>query len=411
MMTKEENEMLTRVGPGTPAGELLRRYWHPVAVARELSEENPTKSVRVLGEDLVLFKDKRGKVGLLADRCAHRGASLLYGRVEERGIACAYHGWLYDTEGSCLECPAEPAGSKFYLTVKHRAYPVQRFLGFYWAYMGPLPAPEIPRFDIWLRKDGRRGIAIYPILDCNWLQSMENSVDPAHLQILHLDTTRPFKAPNTTRGFIDEIASYEFREVPFGIMKRRVFKSGFVDEHPLIFPNNLRQSNSTQFRVPIDDTHTWHVHILFEPTEDGSVVEQSEEEITVEYIENFKNPPHALYPLAGYTMHQPLAQDCMAWESAGPIWDRTQERLGTSDRGIVMFREMLKRESAKVQSGLDPIGVYRGDHPMIDTKLGEALESGQYGDRPVKRIWSLRDEDRRDIIGPPPRKEPARDVA
>src|SRR5437870_2877373 len=145
MLTREENETLTRVGPGTPAGELLRRYWHPVAAACELTDQQPTRFVRVLGEDLVLFKDKSAKIGLLADHCSHRGASLFYGRVEERGIACAYHGWLYDTQGNCLETPAEPADSKFYLTVKHRAHPVEKLMGFYWAYMRPPPAPPIRR--------------------------------------------------------------------------------------------------------------------------------------------------------------------------------------------------------------------------------------------------------------------------
>src|ERR1041385_3441523 len=161
VLTREENERLTRVGPGTPAGELLRRYWHPVSIAREL-DDTPTKFVRLLGEDLVLFKDKSGNVGLLADHCAHRSASLLYGRVEERGISCAYHGWLYDTAGNCLECPAEPAGSMFHLTVKQQAYPVQKFVGLYWAYLGPLPAPVIPRYDIWAREDGHRRIGVYP---------------------------------------------------------------------------------------------------------------------------------------------------------------------------------------------------------------------------------------------------------
>ena len=123
MLTREENEKLTRVGPGTAAGELLRRYWYPVGVATELTEETPTQLVRILGETLVLFRDKKGRVGLLDDRCAHRGASLCYGRVEERGIACPYHGWLYDTKGNCLETPAEPADSKFHLTVKQRSYP------------------------------------------------------------------------------------------------------------------------------------------------------------------------------------------------------------------------------------------------------------------------------------------------
>ena len=199
MLTREENERLTRVGPGTPGGELLRRYWHPVAVVQELTEQKPTKFVRLLGEDLVLFRDTSGRVGLLADHCSHRGASLLYGRVEERGIACAYHGWLYDVEGNCLETPAEPPDSRFHLTVRHRAYPVQKFLGMYWAYLGPAPAPVIPRYDIWVRKDGQRKIQVHPPIDCNWLQASENSVDPAHLQILHQELTGRGRDRKSTR--------------------------------------------------------------------------------------------------------------------------------------------------------------------------------------------------------------------
>src|ERR1044071_5219664 len=223
MLTAEENEYLTRVGPGTPAGELLRRYWHPVAIAADLTPETPTKFVRILGEDLVLFVTPQGEAGLLNDRCAHRGASLSYGRVEERGIACAYHGWLYDTKGDCLECPAEPAGSKFHLTVKAKAYPVREFIGMYWAYLGPLPAPEIPPYDLWTRKDGIRKLAKYPRLDCNWLQSLENSVDPAHLQILHQEFIgRGSKPKSTTRGFTDDVKSFDFYEAPYGIVKHRV---------------------------------------------------------------------------------------------------------------------------------------------------------------------------------------------
>src|SRR5256885_14023709 len=147
-LTQAENELLTRVGPGTPGGELLRRYWLPIAAAQELTEASPTKFVRVLGEDLVLFVDKSGNYGLIQDHCPHRGASMLYGRVEERGIACAYHGWLYDTAGNCLETPAEPAGSMLHLTIRHRAYPVQKYFGLYWAYLGPEPVPPIRRLDI-----------------------------------------------------------------------------------------------------------------------------------------------------------------------------------------------------------------------------------------------------------------------
>src|SRR5713226_8808626 len=210
-MTPEENELLTRVGPGTLGGELFRRYWHPVAMPPEISEESPTKFVRMLGEDLVLFRDKSGRVGLIGDHCSHRGASLLYGRVEERGIACAYHGWLYDTTGNCLETPAEPAGSLFHLTVKHKAYPVQRLAGLYWAYLGPLPAPTLPPYDLLVRRDGRHTVQLRGQLDSNYLQAMENSVDPAHLMILHQITAgRGKPVTNTTRGFTDDVEKFDF---------------------------------------------------------------------------------------------------------------------------------------------------------------------------------------------------------
>ncbi|MEA2640844.1 MAG: 5,5-dehydrodivanillate O-demethylase oxygenase subunit [Chloroflexota bacterium] len=371
VLTREENELLTRVGSGTPMGELLRRYWHPVAVAQELTDEQPTKFVRILGEDLVLFKDKSGNVGLIQDHCAHRGASLLYGRVEERGIACAYHGWLYDTSGSCLECPAEPAGSMFHLTVRMVAYPVQKFCGLYWAYLGPLPAPVIPRYDVWVREDGVQKIDVYPRLDCNWFQATENSVDPAHLQILHQDTNGR-RAPNTTRGFTDDIASFDFYETPYGIIKKRTYTNGRVDEHPLIFPNILRVSNVTQIRVPIDDAHTSIFFIRFVPGD--LTVGARDEEPEVTYVEPFKSVPEALHPFTRFRMDKVLAQDHMAWETQGPIADRTTERLATSDRGIVLLRTVMKREIERVQRGEDPKAVIRDpNHGTIDTNLSESL--------------------------------------
>src|ERR1044071_4507949 len=184
VLTPEENALLTQVGPGTPGGELLRRYWLPIAAAPELTDESPTKFVRGLGEDLVLFKDKSGNIGLIQDHCPHRGASLMYGRVEDRGISCAYHGWLYDTAGNCLESPAEPEGSMFHLTVKQRAYPVEKLFGLYWAYLGPLPAPPIRKLDIMQ----------YPVehimemdFDANWVQVLENNLDGSHIYVLHQD--------------------------------------------------------------------------------------------------------------------------------------------------------------------------------------------------------------------------------
>jgi 5,5'-dehydrodivanillate O-demethylase len=375
MLTREENEMLTRVGPGTPAGELLRRYWQPVGIAKELTADNPTQLVLILGEVLVLFRDTRGRAGLIADRCSHRGASLCYGRVEERGIACPYHGWLYDTQGNCLETPAEPRESKFHLTVKQKSYPVQKYAGLYWAYMGPGAAPLLPKYDVWERGDGRREIFIQPQLDCNWFQPMENSVDPAHLQILHQDTAgRGRQIGNTTRGLTDDVAKFDFCEVPYGIMKRRTYRNGMIDEHPLIFPNILRQGNCTQIRVPMDDTHTKIFFVRFFPNEDGGLV-QEEDDVPFEYIKPYKNPPGALHPYTQFRMDEVQAQDHMAWETQGPIANRTTERLTSSDRGIILLRQIMMREIARVQQGQDPMGVIRDParHVMIDTNLMNSI--------------------------------------
>jgi 5,5'-dehydrodivanillate O-demethylase len=374
MLTSEENDLLTRVGPGTPAGEMLRRYWHPISVARELSDEHPTKFVRILGEDLVIFRDKSGRTGLLADKCAHRGASLVYGRVEERGIACAYHGWLYDCEGNILETPPE-RNDAIMKSVKIKAYPVQVYLGLIWAYMGPAPAPPMTRFDSLFRDDVHRSIIVHPVLDCNWFQAMENSVDPAHLQVLHQEFAgRGGRVPtNTTRGFTDDVESYEFYETGYGVMKKRTYKNGMMDEHPLVFPNILRQGQSTQFRVPIDDEHTIHIHVVCSLAQEGDDMSDVWDP-PVEYKEPYKEPADALHPKARFTLHQVIPQDHMAWETQGPIADRSLEKLSYSDRGIVLYRRVAKREIERVAAGEDPIPVQRDpDHAMIDTNLLDGI--------------------------------------
>jgi 5,5'-dehydrodivanillate O-demethylase len=378
MLTQEENEMLTRVGPGTPAGELLRRYWHPVAIAAELPEDNPVKFVRILGEDLVLFQTKNGELGLLEDRCSHRGASLSYGSVDERGLACAYHGWLYDIHGNCLDVPSEPADSNFCRSIEHKAYPVQKLAGLYWAYFGPQPAPVIPKYDVWARTDGWHWLRALPQLDCNWLQAMENSVDTAHLHILHQElVTDGFKVESTTRGSIDNLAKFEVEEFDHGLLKRRVFKDGTVEEHPLLFPTVLRQANRTQVRVPVDDTHTWIVYVHFVP--DSAEPRANKDDVPVSYRKPYKNPPGVLHPYAKFRLNEVDAQDFMAWETQGPILDRTRERLAGSDRGVVMYREML-RAIQKVERGLDPMNVFRDpNHAIIDTKLDESLHVGRAG--------------------------------
>jgi len=382
VLTREENELLTQVGLGTPGGELLRRYWMPVAIAAELTPAEPTKVVRLLGETLVLFRDTTGRVGLLNDRCAHRGASLCYGRVEERGISCAYHGWLFDTDGNILETPPE-RNDAIINSVTQPAYPVRKYVGMYWAYLGPAPAPELPPYDTLVRRDGRRTLVIHPVLDCNWFQAMENSVDPAHLQILHQEFIGRGRQPvNTTRGFTDDVKDYEFYITPYGIMKKRTYMDGKIDEHPLVFPNILRQGYSTQIRVPIDDTHTAHIHVMFVPNEDGSLVDEAEDP-PVEYLAPYKEPANALHPEARYTMRTILAQDHMAWETQGPIADRTTEHLSYSDRGIAMFRKLTKEQIARVQAGQDPMGVVRdASSPMIDTNIDESTKVEGVG-RPV----------------------------
>ncbi|HEY7217022.1 MAG TPA: hypothetical protein VH985_01420, partial [Candidatus Binatia bacterium] len=298
---------------------------------------------------------------------------------EERGLACAYHGWLYDPKGNCLETPAEPADSRFCATVKQKAYPVQKLAGLYWAYLGPQPAPAIPKYDVWARTDGWHWLRALPQLDCNWLQAMENSVDTAHLHILHQElVTDGFKVESTTRGTIDNLVKYEMEEFAHGIIKRRYFRDGKIEEHPLLFPTVLRQANRTQIRVPIDDTHTYIVYVHFVP--DSAEARPANGEVPIHYRKPFKTPQGALHPFTKYRLDEVDAQDFMAWETQGPILDRTRERLAASDRGVVMYREMLRREIEKVQKGLEPMNVFRDpDHPIIDTQLDRSLEVGKAG--------------------------------
>jgi 5,5'-dehydrodivanillate O-demethylase len=377
MLTREQNEQLTQVGPGTPMGELLRRYWQPVAPASELTDEQPTRHVRVLGEDLVLFKDKSGRIGAIQDHCPHRGASLLYGRVEERGIACAYHGWLYDTQGNCLETPAEPADSKFFLTVKATAYPVQDRCGALWVYMGPHPAPIIPPYDF-LMRDGRPRVQVYqPIINCNWLQCVENNVDPTHAPILHQDNENMKAKPvNTTRGFIDDQPGWGFYHVPYGIMKQRHFANGETDEHPAIFPNVLGQDTG-RFMVPVDDTHTLLLVIGVPSIRRGNQAEPEGNGAIVTYTEPFREPVDQRYPFARYKTRTILQQDIMVWETQRTIQDRTIERLATSDACVVAWREMLLDNIEKVRRGEDPFAIIRDpNHPVIETGAHDLNQTG-----------------------------------
>ena len=186
MLTAEENRTLTEVAAGTPMGELLRRYWYPIAIKSELEQE-PTKWVKLLGESLVLYRDLSGNLGLIAEKCVHRRASMIYGAPEPVGLRCMYHGWVYDHTGRCLETPAEDmegAESTFKDRVRITAYPVQELGGLIWAYLGPQPAPLLPRWELLVMENAQRsvGTVTFP---CHWLQIAENNMDPVHTVFLH----------------------------------------------------------------------------------------------------------------------------------------------------------------------------------------------------------------------------------
>ena len=356
MLSKKENEKLASVGPGTPAGKLLRRYWHPIAVAAEVKEKS-VKRLRILGEELVLYRGEEGSYGLVAERCAHRGASLAYGNIEGCNIRCAYHGWLYTPDGKCVEQPAEPSNSTYKNRVTQTAYPVRIVAGLVFTYMGPRPVPLLPSYDVFSRTDGTRRVVVLPQLNCNWLQPMENSVDPTHVHYLHnAGKGKPVHGDGKA-----EIKKYEFEPFEFGIMKKRLATNGngkleVVNQHPLVFPNMLRQHHGLehylQYRVPVDDTHTLFFEIYFLENKDNTKVAESNG-TPVDYA------PSAMTDDGKYRMDRVWMQDYMAWETAGAVFDRTKEHLASADRGVLVFRKMLKAQIDRVSKGKDPIGVMR----------------------------------------------------
>ena len=361
MLTQEQNSFLTRIGPGTSAGQLLRRYWHPIAAAVELTEEKPKKRVRVLGEDLLLYRNQNGGYGLVRERCSHRGASLYYGFVEADGIRCSYHGWKYDACGRCVEQPFENPESGFREKIRHTAYPVEKLAGLLFAYLGPSEKkPLLPKWDLLVRRDGVKQIDVCEVLRCNWLQAMENSVDPTHTYYLHSHTLKLKGSKDYVPFHYQQLNKIEFELVIqpnwAGIQKQRIFAGDNVPleaPHPLIFPNILfvpvRTGYAMHFRTPIDDANTQVFQFRFNPTKDGSIAEQPEDS-PMEFIATKDDTGE-------FHLSHFASQDHMAWETQGPIADRTDEHLGEADRGVIMFRKLLHEQINAVQIGQDPIGV------------------------------------------------------
>lgn len=366
MLTAEQNETLTQVMPGTPMGNLLRRYWQPIAAAVEL-DNAWTKRVRLLGEDLVLFKDRQGRRGLIAEQCPHRRASFAHGIPTADGIRCPYHGWEFNREGKCLSQPNEPDNCTFRDKVSTDAYPVEELGGLLFAYLGPLPAPLLPRFDGFVAEGAIRmmGRALLPI---NWLQIMENSVDPIHTEWLH---GHHYEFQKEQEGIKVAISArhekIDFREFEYGITKHRLLAGHSEDSddwrigHPIIFPNMLAVGNgdeksryfSFQIRVPVDNEHTMHLwYNAYLPPKGANVPAHLTDRVHL-YDVPFKDEN------GNFIVDNVDGQDMMAWISQGTIADRTRENLGASDKGLAIYRRVLRREMKKMEDGEDPMGVVR----------------------------------------------------
>lgn len=383
-ISREQNELFTQVGPGTPCGNLLRRYWMPVCPASEITDERRKKRVRIMGEDLVLFRDGAGRFGLLPEQCPHRRASLYFGFAEDDGLRCAYHGWKFATTGECVEQPFEPANSVLKKRACRAGYPVEQLAGVLFAYLGPEPAPLLPRWETLVRTDGTRSISVLPLHNCNWLQAQENSHDPVHTFYLHGGLMKAHRKDNRYAAdiayFDRPIESFDFdlcyEPAWCGIRKRRNFGGDRPERelgHPAIFPNILiapqAKRLATHFRLPVDDEHTYILWVEFTPTPDGSDVAQSDAEIPVTYL------PHPLRPDGEYDLTTFVNQDLMAWETQGPVFDRTTELLGASDRGITLYRKLLREQIEKAGRGEDPDGLVRD--PRLNEIIRFTFSTGQ----------------------------------
>jgi 5,5'-dehydrodivanillate O-demethylase len=362
MLTAEKNARLTGVGPDTPGGQLLRRYWQALWPAADFTRENPRKRLTLLSEDLVAYRGEDGTFGCVAERCTHRGCSLYYGFIEGNAIRCAYHGWKFAPDGSVLEQPFEPTGSTYKDRVRQRAYPVQELGGMLFVYMGPLPAPLLPRWDVLVRTDGVRKWQMRPTLRCNWLQAQENTADTVHTYYLHGHTMlqKGLDSPGA-RYFHRPIASYDFKLCEWGIEKRCFYDvgNGELEEEvrpPLIFPNILRipvgLSETQHFRTPVNDTSTRIFVAWFTPNETGQA-EPQPARIPVEILADDVDA-NGEYALTNFD-----SQDRMAWETQGAIVDRSAEHLAVSDTGVVMLRKLLDEQIAIVERGGEPMNVLR----------------------------------------------------
>ncbi len=388
-LTREENELLCRVGPGTPMGAYIRHFWVPVC----LSEELPTPDcdpirVRILGEDLVAFRDSSGQLGLLEEHCPHRGASLFFGRNEEGGLRCLYHGWKLDTAGTILETPCEPAESRMRFHIKHTAYPVYEAGDVVWAYLGPKDKqPEFPAFE-WTQVPAANRVVAKLRNDCNYLQGVEGVVDSSHVDMLHSGRVIMDKLPYTPPSYEVEDTPYGFRYAavrlpPFRVIGREdlvlddpakykyVRTSNFVVPfHTLVPPSNY---GHMMIFVPIDDETNWNYSIYYSRDrliDRGELGERRRSsvgpDLTAAYTKhrnagnNYLQDRQAMRERRHWSgIDANPNQDAAMTESMGPIYDRTRERLGQSDAAVVHMRQRLLGALRDFMAGKAPIGLDR----------------------------------------------------
>jgi len=363
--TRARQSRLTEVGPGTPMGTYLRCFWFPVAAVVEL-DKWPVKKVRLLGQDFALYRSEDGVLGMVDDRCPHRGASLSCGMTDGRNLRCAYHGWMFDADGKCLDTPAEPEGSTLKDRIQIGGYPVQELGGMVWAYIGRLPAPELPRYEFMVRDDIDHDVGVAHI-PCNFLQICENNMDPYHVEYLHgvySNWVRKQKGMEPIRVHRHDKVKYELFE--YGFVKKRLWKDASEDSqewtigHPLLFPtHNLIRVNKTwtqiELRVPVDDTSSIYFYYNCYQREPGKAPTN---EVPL-WPNPWKGEDH------DFKYDVLSAQDTMVWVTQGPVTDHARENLGESDRGVALFRRTLLEQVEVAMSGKDPLGVIRD--PAVNT--------------------------------------------
>ena len=400
MLKREQNELLTRTGPGTSMGRMFRSYWLPALLEEELPENDcPPVRVQLLGERLLALRDSGGRLGLIDEFCAHRRASLWFGRNEEGGIRCAYHGWKYDVTGQCVEVPSE-AGSDFCRRVKLTSYPLIARGGILWTYMGPADRqPKLPEFEFALVAKEQRFVS-KRLQECNWLQALEGGIDSSHVSFLHratLNTDPLFKGARANQYNLDDARPhFEVIEAPGGLFvgARRKAENGkwywritpWIMPCATIVPPRSDYPVHGHFWVPIDDENCWAWSFDFHPTRALTKTEveamRDGHGVHAKYLPGTYRPRankdnDYLMDRAGQKAGKTFSgiegiamQDASLQESMGPIVDRTKENLVSTDNGIIMARNrLLKAVTALADQGVTPPGVDPAHHHVRSAAL------------------------------------------